>query len=120
MALCTILGFALPETRKEVHLTNNISDRCEEDSGNSSGLLHYGAEQVRAGTKQFSGFFLRLAREERHVFLLLLSLLLTTFGKDAGLMLMQYITVKFHWEWSEVSCVVYSVLLLRYQSLEPV
>lgn len=114
LALCIILCFALPETRKERPLTEVTSDHSEQQ-GNHVGVLHNSLEQARAGVRQLGNFLLRLAREERQGFTLLLSLLLTTFGKDAGLMLMQYITVKFHWEWSEVSCILHGVFLIGYQ-----
>jgi len=112
MTFCIILGFSVPETLEKTVTTREI--RGHHTTSASSRQYHNAIlEQVKSGTQRFVGFLNMLVKEERRVGLLLLSSLLTTFGKDSALMLMQYITVKFQWEWSEVSsdCLKYRLPL---------
>ena len=99
---CILLGFSLPESLTKSAGTGDISDEDGPSDGDHHGLLQQVLTQAKAGAGKFITFLQLLITEERQVGLLLLSLLFTTFGRDSALMLIQYVHVRFGWEWSEV------------------
>lgn len=60
---------------------------------------HHLISKIKTSLLRFREF-LRLLHT--NLLLLLISILLTTFGRDAQTVLMQYVTVKFGWSWGEV------------------
>jgi len=100
---CILLGFCLPESLKTGPEAGDMSDEDGSGDREHHGLLQQALTQAKAGTGKFLTFLRLLISEERQVGLLLLSLLFTTFGRDSALMLIQYIHVRFKWEWSEAS-----------------
>ena len=102
----TLLGFSLPESLKKGSLPEDISDPQYNEDDTANGHNHSSfaraAAQAKAGAARFLTFLHLLFTKERQVGLLLLSLLFTTFGRDAALMLIQYVHIRFGWEWSEV------------------
>ncbi|KAM7198756.1 Major facilitator superfamily domain containing protein [Naviculisporaceae sp. PSN 640] len=92
----------------------NPSTATEDNYGNNSlsppqpwkRLKPWLAHQVKSGSARFQEFLRIVYRDEPKAGLLLLCLLFTTFGKDAQIMLLQYVVAKFRWSWSEAGLIV--------------
>lgn len=105
----TLLGFSLPETlqTKKPSATLDTSDSEDYEQGNADGdhdqrISHQALLQAKVGTRRFFNFVHLAITQNRQVGLLLLSMLFTTFGRDAALMLTQYVHFRFGWGWGEV------------------
>jgi hypothetical protein len=105
----TLLGFSLPETlqTKKPAATRDTLDSEDYEQSNADGghdqrTSHQALLQAKAGARRFYNFVHLAITQNRQVGLLLLSMLFTTFGRDAALMLIQYVHIRFGWEWGEV------------------
>lgn len=100
-----LLGFALPETLKKSSVTSETPDGQDDENDDGDGhprAVQHALRQAKAGAARFLAFLHLIITEKRQVGLLLLSVLFTAFGKDSALMLIQYVHVRFGWEWGEV------------------
>lgn len=60
-------------------------------------------QHVSSGVGQIADSFRFLFWDNKKLGLVLLSIMFTTLGKGAGLLLLQYITKRFGWDWSQVT-----------------
>ncbi|KAK3939792.1 efflux pump ustT [Diplogelasinospora grovesii] len=115
MTVLTVAAFRFPETLQTTRHKGDDDAHQEDEDGNENNMPKGGLqkllEQSRAGVTRFSDFVRLLATEERRVGLVLLSVVLTTFGRNAASILMQYVTARFNWSWSKAG------LLTSVQSL---
>lgn len=100
LIFCTVLGFRVPETlrKSDANVAAPLLEEEAEDTKSNSML-----KWARSGTKRFADYAYVLATAERKVGILLLSLLLSAFGRNSYILLQQYIKARFKWSWSEVS-----------------
>ncbi|KAH8649270.1 major facilitator superfamily domain-containing protein [Xylariales sp. PMI_506] len=107
LSLSTVASFFIPSTLKTSTVSTTTSPNDSEEIANGDGdgdddkLLHRYMKSAKSGFKQFTTFVHLLITRERQVSLLLVSILLTTLGRDSVIIMMQYVTTKFKWEWSE-------------------
>ncbi|KAK1754030.1 major facilitator superfamily domain-containing protein [Echria macrotheca] len=105
LAIAVVVSFCLPETLQKEAVTNDASERSDSEEevleGQPLSSFQQAWAQIRAGARQFLNFLHLLVAEERQVGVLLLSLLFTTFGMDAALMLIQYAHARFGLGWGE-------------------
>lgn len=99
LVICTVFAWSLPET-----LQKKVDAEDDEPTipDGRHGVLGNLVQQVKSESVRFGTLIRTLAREERQVGILLLSLLFTTFGRDSAVVLMQYVAIKFKWSWSKV------------------
>ena len=97
-----LLGFFLPETlqTKKPSATRDILDSEDYEQSYADGdhdqrLSHQALLQTKAGARRFFNFVYLAITQNRQVGLLLLSMLFTTFGRDAVLILIQYVHIRF-------------------------
>ncbi|KAK0649758.1 major facilitator superfamily domain-containing protein [Cercophora newfieldiana] len=129
MAISIPLGFCLPETLGKGARVEDTSaaeqqpeDLLTDNGENDHGVLQTAITQAKAGWQQFLHLLHLLVTKEHQVGLLLLSKLFSTFGKDAALMLVQYVHIKFGWEWAEAGLVLSAqqiVSFILYTALIP-
>ncbi|KAM7221105.1 Major facilitator superfamily domain containing protein [Rhypophila decipiens] len=107
LVLAIIFALCLPETLR----SRPYSEEEEEPPPfSSNGAIKPGLvkpkdlllPKMKTGLRQFRDF-LRLFHT--NLILFMASILLTTFGRDAQTVLMQYVTVKFGWSWSEAGLI---------------
>ncbi|KAM7190719.1 Major facilitator superfamily domain containing protein [Naviculisporaceae sp. PSN 640] len=101
LVLATLFASCLPETLK----TKNQDDHGPNPFENTS-KLDLKPEQliskIQTSLLRFRDFLKLL---HTNLLLLLTSILLTTFGRDAQTVLLQYVTVKFGWSWGEAGLI---------------
>ncbi|KAK4219174.1 major facilitator superfamily domain-containing protein [Rhypophila decipiens] len=105
LVLAIIFALCLPET-----LRSRPSEEEALPPFSSNGAIKPGLgkpkdlllPKMKTGLRQFRDF---LKLFHTNLILLMTSILLTTFGRDAQTVLMQYVTVKFGWSWSEAGLI---------------
>ncbi|KAM7183034.1 Major facilitator superfamily domain containing protein [Rhypophila sp. PSN 637] len=87
-------------------INNSDGDVDPDLPGTMKGFRHWVTEQISSGSAEVRQFLHIIITQEPRVGLLLLSLLLTTFGRNVQVMLQQYIVAKFQWSWSKAGLLI--------------
>lgn len=102
--LTTILALFVPETLQEPGAVPEAPEEAtppmDPASVNKQARLLYVA---RCGIQKLNEAMTWVAKRHYHSIALLVTLLLTTFGRFAQELLAQYVTKRYDWSWSEVS-----------------
>lgn len=101
--LAVLFAICLPETLKRTNPSDDYYYQYSEGnlSTKTTNLTTRDLlPKIRASLLRCREFLRLLLRT--NLLMLLASILLTTFGRDAQTVLMQYVTVKFGWSWGEV------------------
>ncbi|KAM7198008.1 Major facilitator superfamily domain containing protein [Rhypophila sp. PSN 637] len=106
LVLAIIFALCLPETlrSKPSEEEEALPPPFSNNGANKLGLVKPKdlLPKMRTGLGQFRDF---LKLFHTNLILLMSSILLTTFGRDAQTVLTQYVTVKFNWSWSEAGLI---------------
>lgn len=87
----------LPEGSSEETSSDGVSGTCMDCK--PSGLL----DVARSEISKLSQAMAWVTKRHYHIMALLITLLLTTFGRFAQELLSQYVTKRYEWSWSQVS-----------------
>jgi hypothetical protein len=107
LVACLVSLFILPPILVKLGNFNvPAGDEQEQDAiqpHTKAGPLEALRQHIFSGAAQVSESFRFLFSESNKLGVILLSIMLTTLGKDANLVLLQYITKRFSLSWSQVS-----------------
>ncbi|KAK4207235.1 major facilitator superfamily domain-containing protein [Rhypophila decipiens] len=87
-------------------INNSYGDVDPALPGTMKGFRLWVTEQISSGSAEARQFLHIIVKQEPRVGLLLLCLLLTTFGRNAQVMLQQYVVAKFQWSWSKAGLLI--------------